>query len=354
MANLKVVVPLLNKRKYPVIDTADKSNVVGSVKQDFQFESIAEVTNALGNWYQDRDGYYYWGGGVKLLMLPQRESIANDRFNEKDFWWIKNFNIGKLWNKGLSGKGIKIAVLDSGLALPHPDLIIDNNQLKDFSQSNSGITDHIGHGTHVTGIVKASNNGFGIKGLAFNSDFYFGKITNDLYGDKVEYLIRAVEWAIELKVDIISISAGFLIENDDLESVIGDAETNNILVVCAAGNKDETTGIDILYPAHYESTLSIGGLTKNGAPLSDTINSGQTDLFAPGEKIMSTYLESKYLSLSGSSQSTPYTAGVACLILESKRKSNPNYEAKNIKRDLLTNADLVHFGKKINPLNTLI
>ena len=352
MAKLKVVVPLLNKRRHTVTTMNDKSGIVGQVKKDFQFESIAETTNPLGSWYQDNDGYYYWGGGV-VSLSESSPVLSTKPYDEPDFWWINDYKIGELWEQGLSGKGIKIAVLDTGLALPHPDLILEKGQLKDFSQSKSSINDQIGHGTHVAGIIKASNNGFGIKGIAYNSEFYFGKITNDLYGDNILYLIKAIEWATGLGADIISISIGFGEDNEQLGLAISAAFEKGVLVICSAGNKDETTGMNILYPAHYNSTLSIGGLTKSDSPLSDSINPGQTDLFAPGEEILSTYLDTGYKILSGSSQAAPYVAGVSCLLLEAKRKLMPNYIASNIKNDLLNNADKAYYGRKINPLKSL-
>lgn len=60
-----VIKDKLNKRTAPVNNTADKSNVTGTVIKGFAFESVSTTTNALGIWYKDRDGYYYWGGGVK-------------------------------------------------------------------------------------------------------------------------------------------------------------------------------------------------------------------------------------------------------------------------------------------------
>jgi hypothetical protein len=69
MAQLKVIVNKLNKRRTPISDFSEKGNVSGVVFKGFQFVSIREDSNSLGTWYQDREGYYYWGGGLAILSL---------------------------------------------------------------------------------------------------------------------------------------------------------------------------------------------------------------------------------------------------------------------------------------------
>jgi GH25 family lysozyme M1 (1,4-beta-N-acetylmuramidase) len=78
MTQLKVIVNKLNRRKGPVADMSNKSNIVGTVPEGYVFESDFQITNMLGTWYADRDGYYYWGNG--LLVLNQ-ETPTNFRIN---------------------------------------------------------------------------------------------------------------------------------------------------------------------------------------------------------------------------------------------------------------------------------
>lgn len=337
--NVRVGKPSVNAPCYQYLAPGSEIETDGKLYKGDEYKGI-------DTWVKDLAGNYYWSGGIEI---PQPAVSAADLFRIDDFWWLKNYNIDKLWSNGLTGSGIKIAVLDSGVSLPHPDLILETDHLKDHSKSNN-VTDRTGHGTHVTGIIKATNNGFGVKGIAFNADFYFGKVSNDLRGDRVDYLANAIQWAVNLGVDIISTSIGFSDSDPLLEAAVKAASDKNILVIAAAGNDDGTTGNNILYPARYESVLSVGGLQKNDQPLPDTINASQTNLFAPGEKILSTYLNSGYHAMTGSSQAAPFVAGVACLVLESKRKSNPNYAAIQIKQDLLTSARNASFGKIIKPV----
>ncbi len=341
--NVRVGKPSVNAPCYQYIAPGSEIEVDG-VLYDGDFY------DHNNRWMKDAAGNYYWSGGIQ--SLPVSPSISLEEFKESDFWWLADFNIEKLWNEGLSGRGIRIAVLDSGLSLPHPDLVLESGNQKDLSESGS-ITDQTGHGTHVTGIIKASNNGLGIKGIAFNSEFYFAKITNDNIGDSVEYLISGMEWAIEKNVDIISISNGLASGDPSLKKSIEKAAGKNILIVCAAGNKTESTGNDILYPAKYTHVLSIGGLTRTKDPLPDTINAHQTNLFAPGENILSTHLNKSYKPLSGSSQATPFVAGVAALLLEAKRKLDKSCKGIMLKERLLISADKKSLVRIVNPLEAL-
>lgn len=67
-----VTVTKLNKRRTPIVNLSDKSNVIGTVNKGFTFESVNELTNTMGRWYEDRDGFFYWGGG----LAPSTTSFA--------------------------------------------------------------------------------------------------------------------------------------------------------------------------------------------------------------------------------------------------------------------------------------
>jgi subtilisin family serine protease len=343
--NVRVGKPSVNAPSYQYLAPGSEIEVDGKLYKGDPFEDI-------NTWLKDDGDNYYWSGGVETVQPAAPAATAG--LLESSVWWYKDFNVGELWRNGLNGANVKIAVLDSGISLPHPDLNIITSNLKDLTVSESGITDWTGHGTHVSGIIKANNlSGRGITGLAFDSNFYFGKITHDKLGDKkVDFLIRGIEWAIENSVNILSISHGRKENDASLEAAIKKAFANKILIVCAAGNKDSATGDDILFPARYDETLSVAGITQGKAPLPDTINMANTDIFGPGEAIRSTSRGGTYATLSGSSQAAPYVAGIAALLLQAIRKKNISYNPCDLKKALIMQADTKPFGKLINPLET--
>ena len=343
--NVRVGKPSVNAPCYQYLAPGSEIDVDGKLYKGDHFEDI-------NTWLKDDGDNYYWSGGVETVQPVAPAATAG--LLESGVWWYKDFNVGELWRKGLNGANVKIAVLDSGISLPHADLNIITTNLKDLTLSETGITDWTGHGTHVCGIIKANNlSGTGLKGLAFDSNFYLGKITHDIHGDEnINFLIKGIEWAIENSVHILSISHGKKENNAALEAAIKKAFARKILIVCAAGNKDAVSGDTILFPARYDETLSVAGIGQSKVPLPDTINTADTDIFAPGEAIRSTSLDGNYENLSGSSQAAPYVAGVAALLLQAIRKKNMNYNPCDLKKVLIAHADTKPFGKLINPLET--
>lgn len=76
MAQLKVIVKKLNKRAQPVADFSDKNNIKGTVFNGYLFQGEESVTNTLGKWYVDRDGYFYWGGGVTVVSATNETAAV--------------------------------------------------------------------------------------------------------------------------------------------------------------------------------------------------------------------------------------------------------------------------------------
>jgi subtilisin family serine protease len=117
------------------------------------------------------------------LQFEGVEEVRSEPIDEtNDSWWIANYGIRDIWKMGYTGKGVKVAVLDSGIYLEdgelHKDFLLDPMNLVSFTNSSDGMSDSSGHGIHVSGIIKASNNGYGITGLAYDCDFYFGKVVD--------------------------------------------------------------------------------------------------------------------------------------------------------------------------------
>jgi len=313
--------------------------------------TIIEVKNKLykgygykgiDTWFKDIAGNYLWSGGIAKADYQNEELYS-------DMWWLCNFKIPDIWNHGITGRGVKIAVLDSGISYPHVDLDLDQELFSDLTGKKDWL-DKSGHGTHCIGIIKASKANSEIMGVAYNSTIYVGKISHDIKGDKPEYLVSGIEWAINNKVDIISISKGSPRWNDaDLKRAIDNAVEKGILIFAAAGNKRSDTSVDELYyPARFKNVISVGAIDENNRPISTTLNTNDINIYAPGQSILSTHLNNKFERLSGSSQATPYVAGACALALESVRIKNSSINAISIINELLQRSDNTSFGKILN------
>lgn len=307
--------------------------------------------NDIDTWLRDEANNYYWSGGTNYSDPRPDAPSETAQFDPRQAWWLKDYGIPELWDAGLSGKGVKVAVMDSGLALPHKDLAVNQAQCVDLTNSESGIDDKVGHGTHTTGIIAATNNDFGTTGIAYGCDLFFGKISHDVVGDRMDFLTKGVEWAVQTGVDIISLSIGFDDDDSKLQQAIDRAVAQDILIVAAAGN-DHNLG-DVLYPARYDHVLAVGACDNRKAASKSTVNAAQTNVFAPGEQIYSTFLTNKYEELSGSSQAVPFVSAVAALALEKVRKENKDLSPLEVGKLLLEAAEDKSFGKIIDPTSLI-
>lgn len=218
------------------------------------------------------------------------------------------------------GAGITVAILDTGCDTDHPDLqgrITKGRNFTDDDQSNPDIyEDYNGHGTHVAGTIAAIQNNTGVVGVAPEVNLLIGKVLNKDGSGQIDWIIQGIEYAIEQKVDIISMSLGGPDDVPELHEAIQKAVNSNILVICAAGNEgDNDSNTDEYgYPGYYNEVISVGAINLNRQSSEFSNSNNEVDLVAPGENILSTYLDGKYATLSGTSMATPHVSGAMALI----------------------------------------
>jgi len=248
-----------------------------------------------------------------------------------------------IW-KETKGKGITVAILDTGCDSSHPDLreqIIGGRNFTDDDKSHPDIyLDYNGHGTHVAGTIAAQQNDNGVVGVAPEASLLIVKVLNRKGSGQYDWIIKGINYAIEQKADIISMSLGGPNDLPELHEAIKKAVTNNILVVCAAGNEgdgDDSTD-EFAFPGRYNEVISVGAINLERSPSDFTNSHNEIDLVAPGEKILSTYLKGKYATLSGTSMAAPHVSGALALIKGSvnnsfgRELSEPELYAQLIKR----------------------
>ena len=249
----------------------------------------------------------------------------------------------RIWDE-TKGKGITVAVLDTGCDTSHSDLqeqIVGGRNFTDDDGSNPDIfLDYNGHGTHVAGTIAARQNDDGVIGVAPEASLLIVKVLNKNGSGQYDWIIDGIHYAIEQKVDIISMSLGGPNDMPELHQAIKKAIANNILVVCAAGNEgdgDDATD-EFGYPGCYNEVISVGAINLERRSSKFTNSHNEIDLVAPGEKIISTYLNGKYATLSGTSMAAPHVSGALALIKNvvnnsfGRQLSEPELYAQLIKR----------------------
>ena len=233
----------------------------------------------------------------------------------------------EVWDEGKRGRGVVVAVLDTGCQMDHPDLqdriIGGRNFTTDDNGDPENFTDYNGHGTHVAGTIAAAENGQGVVGMAPQADLLILKVLDSSGSGGYENLISAIDYALSWqgpegrKVRILSMSLGGPADNQELHDAIVRAVRSGVLVVCAAGN---TGQVEKQFPGGYNEVVGVGAvdLEKKLAEFS-TMNK-EIDVVAPGVNIVSTYPGSRHAVLSGTSMATPHVAGAAALIINQCEK----------------------------------
>ncbi|WP_083632252.1 S8 family peptidase [Domibacillus antri] len=228
-------------------------------------------------------------------------------------WGIQATNTPAAWNAGLTGKGIKIAVVDTGVA-PHDDLVIAGGQ--SFVDYTASYSDDNGHGTHVAGIIGAEDNQFGTKGVAPDADIYAVKALNKDGSGHLSSILAGIDWAITNKMDIVNLSLGTQTHSDIFKSMVDNANANGVLVVAAAGNDGtaDGSGDTVDYPARYESAIAVAAVDSSYNRASFSSAGSTVEIAAPGVSIVAPYLNNGYARSSGTSMAAPYAAGVLALL----------------------------------------
>lgn len=234
----------------------------------------------------------------------------------------------KIWEKS-KGKGITIAILDTGCDVTHPDLSERIVGGRNFTNDDAGnpdeYNDYNGHGTHVAGTIAAVQNNNGVIGVAPEAGLLIIKVLDKNGSGQYDWIINGINYAVDQKADIISMSLGGSADVPELHKAIQNAIANQILVVCAAGNEGDGNDFsdEFSYPGSYNEVISVGSSNLQRRSSEFTNSNNEVDLVAPGEEILSTYLNGTYAKLSGTSMATPHVSGALALI---KDIVNKNFE----------------------------
>ena len=234
---------------------------------------------------------------------------------------VNMINAPLMWNKGYTGDGVKVAILDSG-CIQHPDLINNIIGGKNFTTegSETDYNDLNGHGTHVAGIIAGNGK---VMGVAPNAKLLILKVLDKTGNGNCQGLYDAINYAIEQKVDIINMSLGISINVNEVHTMLKKAVDNNISVVCACGNEGDGKALtdEYSYPAGYNEAISVGAIDNARVNAVFTNSNKEVDLVAHGVNVISTHLNYGYCSMSGTSQATPHVTGALALLKEYYRKT---------------------------------
>jgi subtilisin family serine protease len=229
-------------------------------------------------------------------------------------WGIDRINADEVWEVN-TGFEIKVAILDTGIDLEHPDLM-DNikgnvNMIKPSKNGN----DKNGHGTHVAGVVAAINNDIGVIGIGPEVSLYAVKVLDNQGRGWESDLIDGLDWCIDYGMQVVNMCFGSEEDNESFHEAVIKAYDAGMILVASAGNNGEYGGA-IEYPAKYPETIAVSAIDEDDHFASFSSYGPEIDLTAPGVDIKSTYKNGSYRIMSGTSMSAPHVTGTVALILK--------------------------------------
>jgi subtilisin len=216
------------------------------------------------------------------------------------------------------GKGIKVAVLDTGIDHTHPDLAANFRGGVSFVPGESPM-DGNSHGTHCAGTIAAAINGSGVIGVAPAASLYAVKVLSNSGSGNWSWLIAGIDWCINNKMHILSMSLGSPSPAPTaLETMCNTAFAKGLLLVAAAGNSGPGMGT-VGWPGRYKNVIAVSAIDSSNLIAGFSSRGPEVELCAPGVNVLSTIPGGGYGTKSGTSMACPHVSGAAALAWSTHR-----------------------------------
>ncbi|GAA4014157.1 S8 family serine peptidase [Streptomyces plumbiresistens] len=286
------------------------------------------------------------GEGIEKIWLDAKVEASLDVS-------VPQIGAPEVWQSGYDGKGVKVAVLDTGVDTGHPDLAGRITESRTFVPDQA-VQDGHGHGTHVASTIVGSGAASDgkLKGAAPGAELLVGKVLGNDGRGQTSWILEGMQWAANSGAKIVSMSLGGTASgsSDVLSETVDElsASTGTLFVV-AAGNTGPAEGT-IGTPGIADSALTVGAVDKSdklasfssrGPRLGDSAI--KPEITAPGVGIvaaraagttMGAPVDDTYTSANGTSMATPHVSGVAALVAQ----AHPDWTGRQIKQALASTA----------------
>ncbi len=308
----------------------------------------------------------------KLKQLPRFKRFKEDRrvhaLLEDSVYQIR---ADYAWDNAITGQGVKVCVVDTGIDPTHPDLLSKVIAQYDATTGSQNAMDDNGHGTHCAGII--ASEGLMYRGVSHDASLLAAKVLDYSGSGYASDVILGINWCVEQEADVISLSLGEGLyagtcDTDEMAQAVNAAVDAGLVVACAAGNDGDTTRM--VSPACASKVIAVGAVDKLDNIASYSDGGDELDLVAPGGEqlggtdfpdILSTFSSevannpmyclyritdecwdeyfvvegTRYIRAVGTSMAAPHVAAAAALLLE----ENPSLTPSQVKSVLEENAD---------------
>ena len=265
------------------------------------FQSTPFVGVGAGFFHFPKAGQFASNPG-KFAALASRPEIA---------WGVNRVHASAAWDV-TEGAGVKIAIIDTGIGLDHPDLygkvdggysaITKTEKPDDYQDDN-------GHGTHVSGIVAAWRDGKGVVGVSPKARLYAIKVLDADGSGDLSDVIDGIVWAAKNGMQVANMSLGAPIDSEAMHRAVRFAKGSGLVVVAAAGN----SGGAVSFPGAYPEVIAVSASDPDDKIATFSSRGPQVKFVAPGVDVVSDKLGGGLISYSGTSMASPHVAGLAAL-----------------------------------------
>ncbi|MFI9814742.1 S8 family serine peptidase [Saccharothrix variisporea] len=317
----------------PLIVTGDTARIAGGQDLASVRGVAVEAEKKTPFWPAGRTGKVW-------LDAPVRASLDRS---------VPQVGAPEAWQAGHTGAGTKVAVLDTGIDVTHPDLadaVVDSAVFA----AGDNTDDRVGHGTHVAATITGSGR---FQGVAPDAKLLNGKVLDDTGYGKESEVIAGMEWAVAAGADVVNLSLGSSRPSDGTDPLSQalnrlTAESGTLFVVSAgnSGPGESTVGS----PGAADAALTVGAVDRDDA-LAEFSSRGprlgdgvlKPDLTAPGVGIVAakarngtigTPVDDGHVALSGTSMAAPHVAGAAAVLAG----QHPDWTADRLKAALTGSA----------------
>ena len=286
---------------------------------------------------------------VALLLLAAVTPASADTYRAAQ-WWLDDYGVTKAWETA-TGRGITIAVIDTGIDGQHPDLtgqVVGGTDVSGIGSPDGQklLTPERDHGTKVASLAAGHGVGSaGVKGTAPDAKLLSISVAFDGGDSSTDQQVAdGLSWAVDHGADIVVMS--FVMNRPwwtpEWDKAFLKAEKAGVLVVAAAGNRGSGTD-SIGAPATIPGVLAVGGVSRSGRVSSYASTPGSTiGVVAPSERLPGSVPGGKREIWNGTSGAAPIVAGIAALVMQ----AHPDLDTANVVNRILQTADPV--GKRGN------
>ncbi|WP_405152931.1 S8 family peptidase [Paenibacillus sp. FSL K6-0108] len=259
-----------------------------------------------------------------LIEHAEPNYYLQSSFTPNDPFFPYQYNLQKInapaaWDISQSSSSVKIAIIDTGVQLNHPELAGKILPGYDYVDYDNVPEDGNGHGTHVAGIAASiTNNGLGIAGAAPLASIVPLRVLDNNGQGTTGNVGNGLVFAANNGIQVVNLSLGGPTGEAFLQAAVQYAWDRGAVIIAAAGN--DNTSYPIV-PASYPNVIAVASTDPSDLKSNFSNYGSWVDMAAPGDSILSTYLGSSYAYMRGTSMAAPHVAGVAAL-LAARGKTN--------------------------------